>query len=395
MSEKKKDDKGGIPGADALGAAVPDVGAVMEPVTGILETMFPQVKMAMDAMTAISGAMKPAKQVPEPDMQKFTMAISEAKLKPVIEEKIVYHELFQPPEKEPTQNPLAKDGPTTESSSKSTSNEYNCKQSGGDGEDLVNTKLKEIIEEKLDCKHIKELIVTNFEKFIDQKVVHPHFHSISEKTNNLNTVSIFYRHGLSKIVSKIMDDIKLEPETLKFFLDEIMTILESMEDEKLMEYIYGFDDKLIFEMINDDNIKKLANENSRNKDKMNKLLIELYSESEFNTLINDLVMNKQMSEMDMKSWRKIYKDFQLKEQIKEDANRKGEIALLDKMGVEKVKEIFGLKESKKTLPNMATDFVNEFTDYTDTTKYGGSNSKKGINPKKRNTRKKRNAQRTK
>lgn len=383
MSDEEKKDEAS--GDGAPGAAVPDIGAVMEPVTGIMKTMFPQVTMAMDAMTAISSSMKPAKQVPEPDMQKFVMAISEAKLKPIIEEKVLYHELFQPPEIESTDPDKGNESEKENKNTKSKADDYKCKQTGGEGEDLINTRLKKIIEEKLDCKHIKKLIVTNFEKFIDKKVVHPHFHSISEKTNNLNTVSIFYRHGLSKIVSKIMDDVKLEPETLKFFLDEMMTILESMEDEKLMEYIYGFDDKLIFEMINDDNIKKLAIENSRNKDKMNKLLMELYSESEFNTLINDLGMNKQMNETDMQNWRKVYKDFQLKEQIKNNANRKGEIALLDKMGVEKVKELFGLKDSKKTLPNMFTDYVNEFTDYTDIQKYGGVKTK--TKTKKNNTRK--------
>lgn len=386
---KKEDAKPAAPDPmAAVGAAVPDLGAVMDP-TGIMKTMFPQVTMAMDAMAAIQNATKPARKVPEPDIQKFVMAVSEAKLKPVIEEKILYHELFQPPEKEDASTPNSKmDSSTAISNGKSVSDAYNCKQTiqsgGAETENLVNTRFKDIIEEKLDCKHIKELIVTNFEKFIDTKVVHPHFHSISEKTNNLNTVSIFYRHGLSKIVSKIMDDIKLEPETLKFFLDEMMVILENMEDEKIMEYIYAFDDKLIFEMINDENIKKLTNENAKNKDKMNRLLLDLYPESEFNTLINELVMNKEMTETDMKEWRTVYSDFQMKEKIKEEASRKDEIALLEKMGLDKVSKLLGITDSnKKVLPIMNMDFVNEFTKYDEKT--GG----KPKSTKKTNTRKKR------
>lgn len=323
------------------------------------------------AVSAVGSAMK-IKKVPEPDMEKFVMTMAEPSLKPVIEEKILAHSLFQPPEKD--ENPL---GPTLDhpKSNQSVSNktDYSCKQTmGGNGNGIVNlekTQLKDIIAEKLDCKHIKEVIVKNFEKFIDTKVVYPHYHSVSQKTNNINTVSVFYRHGLSKIVSKIMDDIQKEPETLKFFLDEMMQNLESMEDEHLMEYIYGFDNQLIFELINDEKIKKLADENTNNKDKMCKLLVELYPESEFNTLMNDLVVNKQMTPEDMQKWRTVYNDFQLKENIKRDANRKEENALLEKIGVENALKIFGLKPDKKEIPNMYTEFVNENTKYEE--KYGG------------------------
>jgi hypothetical protein len=168
-----------------------------------------------------------------------------------------------------------------------------------------------------------------------------------------------------------MDDVKNKdkPDILKFFLDEIMENIENMEDEKLMEYIYGFDANLIFELVNDENIKKLADENIKNKDKMCRLLVELYPEPEFNTLINDLMVNNLMTREEMEKWRMIYNDFQMKEEMKEDAAKKEENALIEKMGINNVLKILNLKPKKEDIKQIYTKFVNAFTTYDE--KMGG------------------------
>jgi len=352
---------GNVPGADAALAVAPGGEAI---------------KAAMD----IASMMIPEK-VPPPNMGLFEKAMKYENIQPIIDRKIMADELFQEPEKD--NNGLDPDNKdlSTNKNKDQPSNTESCKQQNGGNPledsiipiDLELTRLKECIESKLDCKHIKELIVKNFEKFIDKKVVHSHFHSVSKKTNNLDTMSIFYRHGLSKIVSKIMHDVKNNPEILKFFLDEMMENIETMEDEKLMEYIYGFDNNLIFDLVNDENIKKLADENVKNKDKMCRLLVELYPESEFNILINDLMVNKQITREDMQKWRTVYNDFQFKEKIKEEVTRKEENALLDKIGVNNALELFGLTPKKNELSDMNIEFVNSFTKYDE--KMGGKKKK--------------------
>jgi len=355
--EKKDNDSNKTPAVGDMANSVPgaDVALAASGLGPVLDTM-----KAFSALTA------GPKLVESPDLKKFNNAMQYEQIKPIIETKMLKDELFQKPENDNTNLDLDK-------KNTGSNMDYRCKQTqtGGNPLELEETRLKECIQSKLDCKHIKEMIVKKFEQFVDTKVVHPHFHSVSKKTNNLNTVSIFYRHGLSKIVSKIMDDVKNKdkPDILKFFLDEIMENIENMEDEKLMEYIYGFDANLIFELVNDENIKKLADENIKNKDKMCRLLVELYPEPEFNTLINDLMVNNLMTREEMEKWRMIYNDFQMKEKMKEDAAKKEEYALIEKMGINNVLKIFNLKPKKKEIKQMYTDFVNAFTTYDE--KMGG------------------------
>lgn len=97
------------------------------------------------------------------------------------------------------------------------------------------------IETNLECDYLKELIIKNFKEFIDKKILHSHFHSKNQKTNDINSLTIFYRHGISKIISKMMDDVKPnngnETDTAVFFYDEIIKAMEKLEFEQFNDIL--------------------------------------------------------------------------------------------------------------------------------------------------------------
>ena len=284
---------------DAIGPLKDAIGPAMEG----LKSAFPMLSAAASALSAL----KPTNQVPEPDMKKFDIAIEESNLNPILQDKIDVTDVFQPPEnlnsekKNENQNQI-------DNESRANNTIMECKQEGGEPENDINTKLKNIIEDKLDCKHVKEIIVKNFERFIDEQVVHNHFHSVDGTRNQLNTLSIFYRHGLSKIVSKIMDDVQTNEKIRTFFLDEVMKIVEDVDDEKIFDYLYTFNENMVFDTLNDTKVKEYTDANSNNKEKMMNLLLKLYPTDEFKHLLQN---NPELK--DKEKWQNIYDEFQLKE----------------------------------------------------------------------------------
>jgi len=90
--------------------------------------------------------------------------------------------------------------------------------------------VKESIDKTMECDHLKEIIIKNFKEFIDEKIFHTHFHSRNRKTKDTNSLSVFYRHGISKIISKMVQDVKSDPHR-KFFNDEIINVMEKLDDE--------------------------------------------------------------------------------------------------------------------------------------------------------------------
>lgn len=99
-------------------------------------------------------------------------------------------------------------------------------------------EIEDNINKNLDCDHLKEIIIKNFKEFIDQKIFHSHFHSRNRKTNDTNSLSVFYRHGISKIITKMMDDEKNSNQEIKdFFNDEIIKVMEKLEYETFKNII--------------------------------------------------------------------------------------------------------------------------------------------------------------
>lgn len=368
----------------ALPLPVPDVGAAMGPLKDAmgplkdaigpamegLKSAFPMLSAASSALSAL----KPPKQVPEPDMKKFDMVMEEPNLKPILQDKIDVTDVFQPPEEaQENEGPKKKDEKRVDT--ESNTEKITCKQEGG-AENDINTKLKNIIEDKLDCKHVKEIIVNNFERFIDEKVVNNHFHSVDGTRNQLKTLSIFYRHGLSKIVSKIMDDVQINEKIRTFFLDEVMKIVEDVDDEKIFDYLYTFNENMVFDTLNDTKVKEYTDANSNNKDKMLKLLLKLYPTEEFKHLLQNNTEIK-----DKEKWQNIYDEFQLKEEIQEKENKKEENKLLEKMGIDNMLKIVGIKDAKKELPESITNFITESTDFSEIKGGNKRRSKKNRNAK--------------
>jgi len=370
MEEEKKNEKAPSPGPGGIGDAIGPLKDAIGPVMEGLKTAFPMVSAAASALSAL----KPPNQVPEPDMKKFDMVMEDSNLKPIIQDKIDVTDVFQPPE-EAQENQNSEKKNETQVDTKSNTPEITCKQEGG-AENDINTKLKTIIEDKLDCKHVKEIVVNNFERFINEKVVNNHFHSVDGTRNQLKTLSIFYRHGLSKIVSKIMDDVQTNEKIRTFFLDEVMKIVEDVDDENIFDYLYTFNENMVFDTLNDTKVKEYTDANSNNKDKMMKLLLKLYPTEEFKQLIQN---NTELK--DKEKWQNIYDEFQLKEEMQEKEDKKEENKLLEKMGIDKMLKIVGIKDSKKELPESITDFITESTDFSEIKGGNKRRSKKNRNAK--------------
>jgi hypothetical protein len=142
-----------------------------------------------------------------------------------------------------------------------------------------------LVEESLNCSHLKELIIKNFKEFIDEKIFHSHFHSRNQKTKNINSLKVFYRHGMSKIISKILADIKPNSDLQTLFLNEVIQVMEKLEFEK-------FNETLIQEF------NEIIEQN--NKDASNNVIEDHF----INTIMDDaqieLLMNNTLITQDMK-----------------------------------------------------------------------------------------------
>ena len=340
----------------------------------------PNIKMALDTVEMISSMMKPAKQVPEPKDADLKKGITKEVLNKNILDKQFEDELYKEYKKKEEDKEKEWD--------EEIKTNFDCKQYGGDDDhpEYIKTRLKENIHEKVICKHVKELIVKNFEEFIDKRVVHPHFHSKDKKTNNLDTLSIFYRHGLSKIISKMVDDLKKNKDILDFFLDEIVKLVIDMEDKKMIEFFDNIDNNFIFDVMNSDKVVEFNNKNRNHEAKMKKLLVKLYPESEFNQLMLEIEKendNKNpdpdaknpMSKMEITKWKEIYNGVLDKENKRENQKHEEESLLLEKIGIDKVLELFKLNKTPKPISKMHFKYINKKTNFDDiddeTEKKGG------------------------
>lgn len=180
---------------------------------------------------------------------------------------------------------------------------------------IVNTKFRKIIEDKLICDHTHKLLVQKFVEFIEKKALTPHYHSKSEKDNLINGMDMFYRHGLSKIISKIFEDITKDkdPTSLDFFLQELEKRVLKMDNSEFIQFLMG--ENLLFEIMDDTRVNELINNTDVDVDQIGALLIDLYDETEFNELLE---------ETDKAKWQEIYKKY-LDIKKKEDAEKQQEL----------------------------------------------------------------------
>jgi len=203
-------------------------------------------------------------------------------------------------------------------------------------------------------------------------VLNSHFHSKDDNSNYTKSIQIFYRNGLSKIVSKMMDDIEKNPEILEFFLREIIEYILKLEDKYFISFFTDSigDDKLLFDIMTDDKIKKFFQKNVENSEIMNPIVLNTYSFAEFNDLISS-IDESEMSKEKKKVWIDKYNEIKIMNEIKNEEINNTEITLLQKMGLDQVFSSLGLKK-RKTIKNKV-EFINENTDFN---KQGGGKKRK-------------------
>jgi hypothetical protein len=226
-------------------------------------------------------------------------------------------------------------------------------------------QLQEIIQQKLECSYVKELIVTNFEKFINEKILHPHYHSKDNQTNYIKSISIFYRHGLSKIISKMMEDLNNDSHLLSFFLEEIINAILEIEDNLFIGFINEHlsnseKEEVIFEIMDDVKTEKYIRENA-NPEKINQLLLDLYTEVEFNQFLNNPELN--INPEDKQKWMDYYEDISIRKEWKEEENKKKEMNIVKDLGIteglKKIENIF--KGETKIVKPTVTQYISKYT----------------------------------
>jgi hypothetical protein len=187
---------------------------------------------------------------------------------------------------------------------------------------LANSKLCQIIEDHLKCDHTHTLLVNTFIEFIEKKVLSSHYHSKTEENDKfINSMDIFYRHGLSKIISKIFEEITTDEKALKSFLQELEGRFLKMKDEDLIEVLMRQD--LLFELMDDDHITNLSK--GMDESQLGALMIELYNKEEFDELLTQVELNPE----EINTWKKKY-EYYLDIKKEEDAEKRNDI-------VEKIK----------------------------------------------------------
>lgn len=356
------------PGGPAPGPGIGDAASAVSDISKLpgadmaKNFLPPPLRIALAGIEMMSSALKPAKQVEKPDTKELEEGISDELLEQYISKKQfeleLYHEYIQ----------LEKKQDEEEDEEDIDQDKFVCKQIGGDDDEhpeFINTNLKEIINEKIICKHVKQMIVKNFEEFIEKKVVHPHFHSKNQKSNNIDTLSIFYRHGLSKIISKMMEDLKNNKEILDFFLDEIIKLVIDMEDKKMIDFLDNIDNNFLFEVMNSEKIIGFNNTNKNHETRMKKILLKLYPESEFNELMLQMEKNEKMSISEIKKWKEIYNNTLQKENQLEEKKQAEDKLLLEKIGLDKVLKLFKLNKTVKNITKIPTNYINKKTIFED------------------------------
>lgn len=182
--------------------------------------------------------------------------------------------------------------------------------------DIPNTKFREIIEGKLICDHTHKLLVKKFIEFIENKVLSHHYHGKNE-TDKLNSMDLFYRHGLSKIISKIFGEITTEQGSLQFFLQKLEERLLRMKDNEFIEFLMG--ENLLFELMDDTHISELINDKDVDIGQIGALFVELYSKTDFDELLEE-----DPTETDKETWKQIY-NYYLDIKKEEDAEKQKNI----------------------------------------------------------------------
>jgi hypothetical protein len=200
---------------------------------------------------------------------------------------------------------------------------------------LVNSKFCQIIEDYLTCDHTHTLLVKSFIKFIESKVLSSHYHSKTEGDNDkfINSMDIFYRHGLSKIISKIFEEITTNQTELSSFLQKLEERILKMKDADLIQFLT--DQNLLFELMDDKHINTLINQ-GMDKSQIGALMVELYNKEDFDELLSEV----EPDETERNNWQKEYQKY-LDIKKEEDAEKRNDI-------LEKIKNnLLTPQESKK------------------------------------------------
>ena len=360
----------GMPDLGSLGKGIPDLGSLskgLPPIPGLgdptalIGTAFPAVGAAMSAFDTISS-MIPA-DVPAPKLndtileQNITDLEAEQKKKTDIFKKGILEKI----KKKKVEH-------LSNFSCKKNEKEEEDEEEYGDNSTNENNKpettnLKTRIDQKIKCDHVKKIIVSKFVEFLDDKVLNSHFHSKDDNSNYKKSIQIFYRNGLSKIVSKMMDDVETNPEILDFFLREIIDYMLKLEDKYFISFFTDSigDDKLLIDIMTDDNIIKFFQKNGGNSEMINPILLNTYSLTEFNDLISS-IDDSEMSKDKKKVWIDKYNEIKIMNEIQNEEINNTDLTLLQKTGLDNVLTSLGLKK-RKTIKNKI-DFINQNTDFS-------------------------------
>lgn len=182
--------------------------------------------------------------------------------------------------------------------------------------------IQKIIEEKLNCHYLQKRLVKTFEKFLENTLFKPHFHSKNNDKNIKEALPIFYRHGISKIMTKIIEDVANDKVISTFFLDDILKQLIDLDYELFSKIIHNDNIEKDFLMHwmdmaknNKKNIDSFFENNSNNAVMMNALLLNLYDESDFHDLVNSC---EEIPEGEKQSWKDYYDNADIEERVKDE-----------------------------------------------------------------------------
>jgi hypothetical protein len=221
-----------------------------------------------------------------------------------------------------------------------------------------------IIEEKLNCHYLQKKLVKNFDDFFKHKIFKPHFHSKKNDKNIKEALPIFYRHGISKIMTKIMEDVANDDKISDFFLNTMIEEFINMEPLVFTKLIHEDNIEKDF-LIHWMDMKKGEKSNldsffEKNKDNatiINNLLLNLFSEDDFNTFVDTCnYINKNEKE----SWKEYYNNVDIEKRVREEENKK-------RMGMDLTK-MMGFKIAD-LIPKSKNAIVDNYKVITDKDKF--------------------------
>jgi hypothetical protein len=365
-----------LPGLDAL-EGLPGMDLLKDSIT----TAFPAAGVALDVFNAVNS-MIPV-DVPIPEIDENTMKSELDKTVDDDKKDIVSlkpNTVFEKSKKievehrKPFTCNINEKKEQDDNDKSESSNSNKTEASSADKTNMVTR-----IEQKIKCDHVKKLIVNKFVEFLDKKVLSAHFHSKGANSNYKKPITIFYRNGLSKIVSKITKDIETDPKVLDFFLEEIIEYILKLENKDFISFFEKNmeDDEILFDIMTNDRIMKYFQSKSENIEWTSQILLHVFSSSEFTELIN-LMDDSEMPKDDKQKWIDKYMEIQKLNEIRLEEKMEEESAYLQNFGIDAMLKSLGLNKPKTI--KFVTEYVNANTDFSK--KDGGNNRKTKKNKKK-------------